>query len=164
VSQKLGKIKFNKGLLYVLGIALFYGLATTNDAYLIKYVDVLSFLVIGFLFPGIFLIIVKPKALLKLDKFLKPKILAKMLILTIFYAGGAVFYYYALNTGAKASQLIPVHQSAVIPQLYYQLFFCGSVIIYLKKSSVRFSDNWCNAHKIIFDSLFTPLDTHILSY
>lgn len=114
VSSKLGKIKFNKGFLYAIGIAIFYGLATTNDAYLIPHVDVISFLAIGFLLPGIFLIAVKPNALLKVHKFLEVKVFSKMLLLTIFYAGGAVTFYYALASGADASQLSPISQSSVI--------------------------------------------------
>lgn len=114
ITQGAGKFKFNKGVLYALGMALTYGLAITNDTYLLKHVDVLSFTTVGFLFPGLFLIAIKPKILLKLKPFFKPKVFSKMLILDLCYALAAIFFYTAIDRGANASQITPILQSTVI--------------------------------------------------
>lgn len=114
ISQGSKKIRLNKGVYYALGMAAFYGLAITNDTYLLKYVDIFSFTTVGFLFPGLFLILVKPKTLLKLKPFFKPKIFSKMLILDICYGTAAIFFYTAIERGATASQITPILQSVVI--------------------------------------------------
>jgi drug/metabolite transporter (DMT)-like permease len=133
VTQKSKGFKFNKGVLYALGMAVCYGLAITNDTFLLKYVNIFSFLTIGFLFPGFFLIAVKPKALLGLGQFLKPKIFTRMLILTVFYASGSSFFYFAIENGAKASQITPILQSSVITTVVLAAIFLGERDNLLKK-------------------------------
>ncbi|MBI3342052.1 DMT family transporter [Candidatus Curtissbacteria bacterium] len=83
LSKNIGRIKFNKGILYVLGMALCYGSAITNDAYLLPHVDVFSYTAVGFFLPGLFLVLVKPKVVLQLKPFLNTKIFAKMLALVL---------------------------------------------------------------------------------
>jgi len=114
ISQRLGKIKLNRGIYYALGMAIFYGLAITNDAYLLKHVDIYSYTAIGFLLPGLFLIVVNPKVLFKLKAFLKGKLFFKMLILDICYGTSAIFFYKAIESGANASQITPILQATVI--------------------------------------------------
>lgn len=114
VTEKVGKIKFDKGVLYALGMALCYGLGITNDAYLLKYVNVFSFTTFGFLLPGLFLIAIKPKAIFQLKQFTKPKIFSKMLILDVCYGTAAISFYWAIDLGAKASQITPILLSSVI--------------------------------------------------
>lgn len=133
ITKKKRRFKVNKGVLYALGMAVCYGLAITNDTFLLKYVDVFSFLTVASLLPGFFLIAVKPKALLELGQFLKPKVLAKMLILTLFYAGGAALFYFAIIIGAGASQITPISQSAVIVTVILAAIFLNERDYLLKK-------------------------------
>jgi drug/metabolite transporter (DMT)-like permease len=135
VTQKSRGIKFNKGVVYALGMSLCYGLAITNDAFIVKHVrDIFSFLTIGFLLPGIFLTIVKPTALGRLGQFLKPNVIAKMFIFTSFYLGGAVTFYFALQNGANASQITPIAQSTVIVTVILAAIFLGERDNLVKKS------------------------------
>ncbi len=133
ISRNKKKFKVNKGVLYALGMAACYGLAITNDTFLLKHVEVFSFLTVSSLLPGFFLIAVKPKALLELGQFLKPKVLAKMLILTVFYAGGAALFYFAIIIGAKASQITPISQSSVIVTVILAAIFLNERDYLLKK-------------------------------
>lgn len=115
VSGKIGNFKFNKGFFYAIGMAICYGLAITNDTFLIgKVSDVLSYLVIGNLLPGVFLILVKPKALLKVNQFLRPNLAVKMFLFTFIYAIAALLFYLAIKNGALASQITPIHQATVV--------------------------------------------------
>jgi len=114
ISQGFGKLKLNRGVYYALGMALFYGIAITNDTYLLKHVNIYSYTAIGFLLPGLFLIIVNPKILFKLKAFFHRKLFSKMLILDICYGTSAIFFYKAIESGAKASQITPILQSTVI--------------------------------------------------
>lgn len=123
ISNKIDKVKFNKGLLYVLGMSICYGLAFTNDAYLLRHVEAISFLVISSLFPGLFLIAVKPKSILKLSQFLKVKIFSKMLTLAIFYSLAAIFTYIAIQKGGEASQVMPILQTTVIVTVILSAIF-----------------------------------------
>ncbi len=123
VSKESIGVKFNKGVLYALGMALFYGLGITNDAFLLKQAEVFSYLVIGFLFPGLFLIAVKPTALLRLNQFLKPRVFLKMLLLVIVYAAAAACFYLALEQGANASQATPILQATVITTVILAAIF-----------------------------------------
>ena len=115
VSGKIGNFKFNEGFFYAIGMAVCYGLAITNDKFLIgKITDVLSYLVIGNLLPGIFLTAINPKALLKVNQFLRLDRVVKMFLFTIIYATAALLFYLAIKNGALASQITPIHQATVI--------------------------------------------------
>ena len=133
VSRKKRALKMNKGVLYALAMAICYGLAITNDTFLLKYVDVFSFLTVAFLLPGFFLIAVKPKALFELSQFLKPKVFANMLVMTVFYAGGASLFYFAIINGTNASQITPISQSSVIVTVILAAIFLNERDHLLKK-------------------------------
>jgi len=133
ISERVGKIKLNKGMLYAFGMAVFFGLAITNDTYLLKHVDLYSYVTIGFLLPGLFLAVVKPKKLLELKPFLKARTFGKMFVFTSFYAASALCFYQAINNGANASQATPVLQSTVIVTVILAAIFLKERDKILKK-------------------------------
>ncbi|MDO8487239.1 MAG: DMT family transporter [Candidatus Curtissbacteria bacterium] len=125
VTQKSRKIKFNKGTLYALGTALTYGLAITNDTFLLKYSEVFSYLTVGNLITVLFVIAIKPTAVKNLNHFFDLAILSKMLILGILYSFGAVAFYLAIQSGAAASQISPILQTSVIVTVLLAAIFLG---------------------------------------
>lgn len=108
------KFTLNKGILFTLGMSICYGLAITNDAFLVKRSEVFSYLTIGFLTPGLLLLLLYPKSLLKLGYYKDTKTLLKLFLLSFTYSVGAIFFFLALFSGAQASQLTPIGQSSVI--------------------------------------------------
>lgn len=133
ISERVGKIKINKGMLYAFGMAVFFGLAITNDAFLLKHVNLYSYVTIGFILPGIFLAIVKPKKLLVLKTFLKAKTFEKMFVFTLFYAASALCFYQSINSGANASQATPILQATVIVTVILAAIFLKERDKILKK-------------------------------
>lgn len=113
ISQ-VKKLSFKKGSIYAFGFALCFGLAVTNDVFILKRADAVSYATIGFLLPGIFLILVNPKSLKRLNRFFDIHILSKMFLMCLFYSIAAIAFYTAVTSGAKASQIGPINQSSII--------------------------------------------------
>lgn len=108
------KIKFHKGTYLSLLYAFFYGAAVVNDKFIINHAEPISYLMVGFILPGVFMMAIQPQAVKQLKVFFEPKLLGKMLIMCVVYALAAVTFYMALSVGANASQLGPINQSSVI--------------------------------------------------
>lgn len=127
IGASLKKTKFvlNKGVFYALGMALFYGLATTNDAFLIKFSNPFSYLVFCSLFPGIFLILISPKSLLKINYYFKLKNLLKLFLFSSFYVAGAIGFYYALSTGGQVSQVSAINRASIVLTVVLAAIFLG---------------------------------------
>jgi uncharacterized membrane protein len=113
VTNLKGGIKFNKGIYYTFGMALFYGLAIACDVVNLRSTDPLSYLAIINILIGIILLLIFPKALLKVKIFTNKNFVKKMLTLSIFTSAQAIAYYFALAKG-PASQIAPIGQSQVI--------------------------------------------------
>lgn len=133
ISDKIGKIKLDKGFFYALGMSVCYGLAITNDTFLLSHVNVYSFTTIGFLLPGLFLILVNPKKIKKLNTFFKTKVFLKLLLMTASYGIAALLFYSAINHGATASQITPILQSTVIITVILAMVFLKERTNILKK-------------------------------
>jgi uncharacterized membrane protein len=96
-------------------MAFCYGLAVTNDAFILKHTtNVYSYTAFSFLLPGIFLFIVRPKVITKFGFLRQPVVLRNMLFMTLFYSIAAIAFFSALGAGANASQLGPINQSSVV--------------------------------------------------
>lgn len=124
VSIKNG-LKFNKNSLYILISAFCYGTAFANDAFILRQSDALSYLSIVFLFPGLAMLIVKPKAILGIKTLLKPLSLLKITTLSFFFAFSGVMTYLAYQNGGTASQLASIGQASVILTVLLAAIFIG---------------------------------------
>ena len=114
VSFQKGKMHFNKGVLYILGYCICAGIAVTNDTFLLQKSEVYSFLVIGWLSPGLFLILISPQSIKKLGYFFHGERFKNIFLMTLFYCAGGVAFYLALATGGLASQVSPIEQTSTI--------------------------------------------------
>jgi transporter family protein len=107
------KMKFNKGISYSILGTIFYGLAVTNDAYILRSYDALSYTPIMSLLPGLMLFVLYPKSSKSVvQAFLKPTI-KPLLLYSFFYGIQAVTYYAALEKGALASQMALIYKSEI---------------------------------------------------
>jgi drug/metabolite transporter (DMT)-like permease len=109
------KIKgFDKGTMYALGAAFFWGTAFANDAYILRYSDTISYAALAFLLPALPFIIVRPKMLFELKPLLHKKAALKIVCLCIVYSVATLADYYALAVGGNASQVSPTLQTSII--------------------------------------------------
>lgn len=125
VSKTKHKIQFNRGVFYALGFCLFAGLGAVNDTFMVKNVDALSYLAVGFLLPALFLMGFQPKAVVKIKELLPLQSFAKIALLTIFYSVGAIFFVFAILNGAQVSQLGVIANSSVILTVVLATIFLG---------------------------------------
>ncbi|HUQ85298.1 MAG TPA: EamA family transporter [Candidatus Limnocylindrales bacterium] len=114
ISFSSGKMAFNKGVFYAILYSIFAGIAVVNDTFMLNHSEVLSYLVIGWLTPGILLMAYKPSAIKKLVSLLSPKILTGHFIFTFIYVLGGFAFFYALAFGGQASQVNTITQTSVV--------------------------------------------------
>lgn len=114
VSWREGRFKFQRGYAFALLAACLFGIGFANDAFLLRSFDVFSYNTIAFLFPALFLILLRPKSLKKIKVFFDKRRLMKMLVLAVFYAAAALTIGASYQAGGEASQIAPISQSSVI--------------------------------------------------
>jgi len=115
LKKKINNISINrKGVYYALGMAIFYGLGATNDAYLIRYVEPISYLVINSFLPGLFLLLISFRSIKKINYYFKINNVSKLLVFSFFYVLSGIGFYTALSRGAQVSQLSTITKSSVV--------------------------------------------------
>ena len=120
---KLKNFSVNRGNLYALVAAVCGGLATVNDTYLLRFSEAVSYTAIGFLLPGILLLLFYPRSAKKFNSFLKPKVAINMFFLTLTWVISAIAFYTAIEKGALASQISPIMQSGIILTMLLAVIF-----------------------------------------
>lgn len=123
VSVKDIKKKLNHGDLLALIAAIFFGIANTNDRFLVKYFDPYSYVVIGFLLPGLVLAAVYPKKLKNISSYLKFNFLKKGLLLLVIYGFSAVTFFSALTITTNSSQLYTINSFSAILTVVLSVVF-----------------------------------------
>lgn len=122
INQK-GKFKFNEGILYVLGVALFSGLGIITDSFSVKHFDAVFYNTItNFLIVPI-LLAFRPRALKEWTHFFKPNFLIRMIPLGIFSTAQAIFYLYSLTSEGNTSQIAAIRQSQLIVTVLLAIIF-----------------------------------------
>ena len=125
--------RFNKGVIYVLAMSLFAGLAIVADSFNVKHYDVLSYNAIQNFLSGIFLLLFYPKALQQWKQFIQPSFLKKMLPLVIFSTIQGVAYLLALTTPGVTAQVATIRQASVILTVVLSISFLGEKDNLLRK-------------------------------
>jgi len=120
---KLKNFSVNRGNLYALVAAVCGGLATVNDTYLLRFSEAVSYTAIGFLLPGILLLLFYPRSVKKFNSFLKPKAASNMFLLALVWVVSAIAFYTAIEKGALASQISPIMQSGIILTMLLAMIF-----------------------------------------
>ena len=102
---------------------LFSGVAIVNDAYMVRFADALSYLVIGWFTPALFLMIIQPKALLKIDYFFNFNTASRIILLTLFYCFGGVAFFIAMSIGGPIAQMSAITESVTIVTIILAAIF-----------------------------------------
>ncbi len=114
ISSESGKFKFDSKLVYPLIAAFLLGLAFVNDAYILNSVDLLTYLAIAFILPGLVLLfsLIPQGKFGELKKVTKPDIF-KNVLLSVVYAFSTILTFYSYTIGAEASVVGPLQQLSV---------------------------------------------------
>lgn len=126
INLKKSKWNMNKGHLFAFFGAMLFGLAFTNDAYIIeRYNDISSYMVLAFAFPAIASLLFKPSAISSVKYFLEIKTFAKMLFCGLFYAISAIAIFTAYKMGGQASIISSVQKTSLIFTVAMGYLFLG---------------------------------------
>jgi drug/metabolite transporter (DMT)-like permease len=124
VSYSKRKFNFGKGELYALASALCFGLALTNDSFILSQEkDVFSYLFFAFLFPAFFIVGCKPFVLKKLSQILDKNIFSKLLLLCTIYGLSAIAFFYALKISTNTSQIAVIGLTNIIVTVLLSVIF-----------------------------------------
>lgn len=107
------EIKFNRGTMFSILGTTFYGLAVTNDVYILRSFDALSYTPIMSLLPGLFLLIIKPSSIKSILNTVKKPLIKPLIAYCFFYGIQAITYYAALEHGALASQMTMLYKTEI---------------------------------------------------
>lgn len=109
-----GAIGFQKGHLYSLMSASAFGIAFTNEVFIVGQIGVMQNLLIGFFLPGFIILMLYPKSINKMKLLLKPKNLTKMTVFSMLYLFGAIAIFAAYKVGGEVSKIYPIGKAEVI--------------------------------------------------
>lgn len=101
--------KIGKGDLWAILGAAAFGLANTNDRFLVKFFDPYSYVVIGFLLPGILIALINPGKIKYIKTYLKKQMFSKILIMCTIYALSAIAFFSALQISPNSSQVFAIN-------------------------------------------------------
>ena len=104
-------------------MALYYGLAVTNDVYILRSFDAISYTPIISLLPGLFLIAIKPSAIKSIIKAISKPAIKPLLLYCVFYSVQAITYYAALERGVLASQMTMLYKLEIFLTLLLAAIF-----------------------------------------
>lgn len=123
VSLKKTKFKIDKGSILALVAGLLFGAANVNDRFLVGFFDPYTYVVIGFLFPAIFISLLYPKKLSGIKVFFKKAFVYKMILLCFLYGLSATAFFAALSLTDNASQLFSINAFSVITVVVFSIIF-----------------------------------------
>lgn len=115
VNYSKTKWKFNKGHLYALFSAFMFGIAFTNDAFIIKkFSSVSSYMFLSFVLSTIAIFILRPKLVRGISHFIKKDMIGKLFICGLFYSLMIVTIFEAYKRGGQVTIINPIQQSSLI--------------------------------------------------
>lgn len=106
--------KINRGDLYAVVAAISFGIANTNDRFLVRYFDPYTYVVIGFFLPAVFIALAYPKKIAGMRLFLRFSNVWKMILLCLIYGLSAVAFFAALQVAPNSSQVFTINSFGAI--------------------------------------------------
>ena len=114
INLKSSKFSLDKGSLFALLGALAFGLANTNDRYLLKSFNIYPYITLAFIAPFFLMTVIYPKELKHLKLFLGKTVLKKVLLLSVIYAFSAISFFAALQISNNSSRVASANLTSVI--------------------------------------------------
>ncbi len=123
VSIKNIKLKIGKGDILAFAAAVFFGFANMNDRFLVKFFDPYSYVVVGFLLPGILLAVLNPGKISKIKNYFGKSIIYKMILLFAIYGLSAVTFFSALQIAPNSSQVFSINAFTGVLTVVFAVIF-----------------------------------------
>ncbi len=113
----------SKGHALALVGAIFYGVAFTNDAYIVsRYDSLTSYMIIAFAFPAITSLLYRPASVTALRQYLRASMLKNLLLSSFIYAVSAFSIFAAFKMGGKAAIISPIQQTSIMFTVIFGYF------------------------------------------
>ncbi len=128
-------ITLNKGVIYILLMSLFGGLAIVVDSFNVKQYDPVFYNSIQNFLSGFCILLFYPKALKQWKHFIQPSFLKKMLPLGVFSTIQGIAYLFALVSPGVTAQVGTIRQSTVILTVLFAIVFLNEKSNLLRKTS-----------------------------
>lgn len=124
INYQKSNWKFERGHIYALLGAAMFGVAFTNDAFILnQYQSVPPYIFLAFILPALAILLYKPTLIKSLPHFFSKGIFGKLLITASIYAISAITIFAAYKAGGKASVINPISQSSVVLTVIMSYFF-----------------------------------------
>jgi len=120
---KAAKLTFTKNEATALLAAVCFGLAITNDKFLLETFTVYPYVTTAFIIPGLFVALLNPGKTSKITQLLQFKTLPKILLLCIIYASSAIAFYFALQISNNSSQIASINLTSIIVIVLLAIIF-----------------------------------------
>lgn len=114
---------FGRGQTLALLASILFAVGFLNDFTIVSRFSLPVYLFIGYLFPGVGLMLIQPKAIPKIKLLLKKKRIFQSFLLAIVSVLGIGSIYSAYLVGGEASRIMPVNQSSVVLTVILAAFF-----------------------------------------
>ncbi len=106
--------KSKSGMVFAFLSALGGGTAVINDMIILRTYEAFSYTTIMSFLPGLVLLLIFPKHLIKYRSLFNRKTLKIMILMAVFYSIQAITYYLAIEQKAPISKLSPITKSSII--------------------------------------------------
>ncbi len=120
--KNLSSVFKDKGVFLGLLTGLMFGIAITAWSYVGRHTDTLSWAAISFIGTSLVAFLVRPKSVQKMKPLLKPKVLATLILLAVFYGVGSLAMLFAYKIGSFAI-ISPLRQTSIIVTVLLALAF-----------------------------------------
>lgn len=133
VNFKKRNVSFGKGEGLALLAAIFLGLASTNDRYILKNIELYTYVTFAFLAPPIFLSFIYPQELTHIKSFFNRKIFIKIFFVSTIFAISSIAFYSALQVGKNSTQVTTVNLTSIILTVLLSFIFLKETDNWIKK-------------------------------
>jgi len=114
VSLKGKSLKLGKGQVLALLAAACYGFGFVNDTYMLRSVDVLTYLFVGFIMDALFIWVLYPSITRELKSFIAKDHFPKFFFASMFYAIAMVCIYYSYLYCHNTALIASLNQTSAI--------------------------------------------------
>jgi len=120
--KNISSVFKDKGTLLGLLTGLMFGVAIMAWSYVGRHTDTLSWAAISFIGTSLVAFLVRPKSIQKMKPLLKPKVLATLVLLAVFYGIGSLAMLFAYKEGSFAI-ISPLRQTSIVVTVLLALAF-----------------------------------------
>lgn len=122
-NMSLKHVRFTKGELITLAAACCFGIANTNDRYVLQSFDVYTYVSLSFLLPALLLTIIFFKKLLQADLGMFKRSFCQISLFSFFYIISSIGFFSALQQTDNSSQIITLNQTSTILTVLFGIVF-----------------------------------------